>query len=221
MRCARGLLDQPGERRSHAWPTPRGGGIGIVVALLVALVVLAWRGRARRRCAGAGVRPGWCWSPAIGWLDDHRPLSAVVAAGRACARRGPAGARAAGAPARARPVAVRGFVLALVLVNVWNFMDGIDGLAASQALLVAAGLRTAGRRSAVARWLALVAGARPALGFLPFNFPRARIFLGDVGSGALGYVLALPAAGAVGAGRAAAGWPGCCCRVSAFLVDAA
>src|SRR5690606_7576504 len=76
-----------------------------------------------------------------------------------------------------------------VLVNVWNFMDGIDGLAASQAALAAAGLALlAGEGPAVLPALALSAAC---LGFLPFNFPRARIFLGDVGSGALGFALAV------------------------------
>jgi UDP-N-acetylmuramyl pentapeptide phosphotransferase/UDP-N-acetylglucosamine-1-phosphate transferase len=74
-----------------------------------------------------------------------------------------------------------------VLTNVWNFMDGIDGLAASQAVLVATGLVLwlAGPWAALA--LALMAAC---LGFLPFNFPRARIFLGDVGSGAIGFAIA-------------------------------
>ena len=81
------------------------------------------------------------------------------------------------------------FASALVLVNVWNFMDGIDGLAAMQALVVAvAWAMLAGAGPVWWLGLALAAGS---LGFLPFNFPRARIFLGDVGSGALGYGLAM------------------------------
>jgi UDP-N-acetylmuramyl pentapeptide phosphotransferase/UDP-N-acetylglucosamine-1-phosphate transferase len=80
-------------------------------------------------------------------------------------------------------------VLALVLINVWNFMDGIDGLAASQALLVALGCALLAGWGGDA-WLP-IALAAACVGFLPFNLPRARIFLGDVGSGALGYVLAV------------------------------
>jgi UDP-N-acetylmuramyl pentapeptide phosphotransferase/UDP-N-acetylglucosamine-1-phosphate transferase len=72
-------------------------------------------------------------------------------------------------------------------VNIWNFMDGINGLAASQAAIAAAGYALV--LPAPWAWIAwaLCAGC---LGFLPMNFPRARIFMGDVGSGALGYVLA-------------------------------
>ena len=74
-----------------------------------------------------------------------------------------------------------------VLVNVWNFMDGIDGLAASQAALCAAALTLL----VAGGWgLLAVVLCATCVGFLPFNLPRARIFLGDVGSGALGYVLA-------------------------------
>src|SRR5690606_23140662 len=85
----------------------------------------------------------------------------------------------------------------LVLVNIWNFMDGIDGIAAGQALVVAgAWALLAGQGPVLWLGLALAGGA---LGFLPFNFPRARVFLGDVGSGALGYGLAaLLALGALG-----------------------
>ncbi len=80
-----------------------------------------------------------------------------------------------------------GGILALGLVNAWNFMDGIDGLATSQALLC--GLAFAALPGFAAPILGVaVAGA--CLGFLPFNFPRARLFLGDVGSGALGYLVA-------------------------------
>src|SRR3546814_2088695 len=68
-------------------------------------------------------------------------------------------------------------------------MDGIDGIAALQALVVAGGGALLAGDPA-SRWMALALAAA-CLGFLPLNLPRARIFLGDVGSGALGYALAL------------------------------
>jgi UDP-N-acetylmuramyl pentapeptide phosphotransferase/UDP-N-acetylglucosamine-1-phosphate transferase len=187
------LLDHPGERRSHAVPTPRGGGIAIVVAVLPVLVALGLRDE-ESRLLFAPVVAGLLLVAGIGWCDDHRPLPAslrlavhaVAAALLAWAL------HAAGA---GTPVAASGFVLALVLVNVWNFMDGIDGLAASQALVAAlayAMFAGIGSGAAVA-WLG-VALAACCAGFLPFNLPRARIFLGDVGSGALGYLLAVLAA---------------------------
>jgi UDP-N-acetylmuramyl pentapeptide phosphotransferase/UDP-N-acetylglucosamine-1-phosphate transferase len=108
--------------------------------------------------------------------------------------------------------------MALVLVNVWNFMDGIDGLAASQAVLVAVAYGLLAH-SAMPGWLAMALAAS-CLGFLPFNLPRARIFLGDVGSGAIGYVVAVLVAWSVflphGGWHAAA----MLLPLAAFLIDA-
>src|SRR5690606_2727313 len=182
----RQLIDQPGARRSHQEATPRGGGIAIVLVLLVALVALAAQSPARIRelaLAGAGL----VLVAGIGWIDDHRPLSAtlrlcvhVLAAGLLCTALWLAG----GSPF---DLAVA-FVAAVVLTNVWNFMDGINGIAASQAVLVATVYALFAGDGPVL-WLGLALAAGTA-GFLPFNFPRARIFMGDVGSGALGYALA-------------------------------
>ena len=195
------LLDQPGERRSHDTPTPRGGGIGIVVACLAAMVFAIWTGAAPASwwLAIAGL----VLVAAIGWWDDHRSLPAwprllvhVIAA--ACLA-GMVYLQGAGGVA----VVTAAFVVALVLVNAWNFIDGINGLAASQAMLCALGF--AALLGDAWRLLALVvAGA--CFGFLPFNVPRARLFLGDVGSGALGYLVALLLAAGFAAWPMAA-WP--------------
>ena len=185
-----GLLDHPGERRSHQVPTPRGGGIGIAVASLLALLVIA--ATAALPFAWLLVAAGLSLVSLVGWWDDHRPLSpwprlfvhALAAGCLAWAIHLQGGS----------PLAVAAtFATAIVLVNAWNFMDGIDGLATTQALLCVLGFAVV--LGGAWRLLALVvAGA--CLGFLPFNFPRARVFLGDVGSGALGYlVAALLAAG--------------------------
>ena len=187
---ARHLLDEPGARRSHTVATPRGGGIAIVAAMLLALVVSPATAAPLppRLLIGTGL----LLVAAVGWIDDHRSLSpwlrlAVHALAAACL--GLSVWISSGSAA----LAIAGALLALVLTNVWNFMDGIDGLAASQALLVALGCAMlAGRGSDT--WLSLALAAACA-GFLPFNLPRARIFLGDVGSGALGYLLAVLVAG--------------------------
>jgi UDP-N-acetylmuramyl pentapeptide phosphotransferase/UDP-N-acetylglucosamine-1-phosphate transferase len=183
----RNLVDQPGERRSHHVATPRGGGISIVVSALLAFGWLAWT-YAVAMPVVAAIAAGLVLIAGIGWLDDHRPLSpwlrlaiqAVAAAFVGIALL--AGGRDAG-------MATFGFMTTMVFVNVWNFMDGIDGLAASQAVLIAAGWAWLAWPAPWA-WL-LLAVAAACLGFLPFNLPRARIFLGDVGSGALGYLLAI------------------------------
>lgn len=209
----RQLIDQPGERRSHDTPTPRGGGIAIVAALLLALAWLAFTDAPRAKLHVAGA-VGLLLVAGVGWIDDHRPLSpwwrlAVHALAASVLAWGIVGSGGGAWQAAS------GFGLALVLVNIWNFMDGIDGLAASQALLVALGY--AWLASGSVAWLALALAAA-CLGFLPYNLPRARIFLGDVGSGALGFALALLAAWL--AGMDAARLPVLLLPLSAFMVDA-
>lgn len=183
----RDMLDEPGERRSHASATPRGGGISIVVAMLAVLAWLAWREPGQGGLLAA-IGGGLALVAGIGWADDHRPLPpalrlvvhALAAALLAWA------VLALGAGTGKAAVA---FVAALVLVNVWNFIDGIDALAASQAMLAALGFGLlAGSGTVAVLGIALAAACA---GFLPFNLPRANIFLGDVGSGALGYLLAV------------------------------
>ncbi len=183
---ARHLLDEPGERRSHQVPTPRGGGAAIVAVMLAVAAGLLVRASAPEAVLLGGFVLALALVAGIGAWDDHRPLSPWLR----LAVHGLAGALLggalwwAGAPAW---LVVAGALLVPGLVNVWNFMDGINGLAASQALLCA-GLFASGLAG---DWRLLAwAAAAACLGFLPFNFPRARIFLGDVGSGALGLVLA-------------------------------
>ena len=208
------LLDQPGERRSHVVATPRGGGIAIVLTVLLGMVWLALKNPSEAFLLGCfGI--GLALVAGIGWVDDHRPIPvwprllvhAVAAFLLAW------GVYRTGAGPIAPVVA---FVLALVLVNIWNFMDGIDGLAASQAAIVA--LATALLLGGgVWGWVAT--GLLAALiGFLPFNFPKARMFLGDVGSGALGFLLAGVLIAAFRSERAP--WPLLLLPISAFLVDA-
>lgn len=183
----RGLMDAPGQRRSHQMPTPRGGGVGfVVVAALLTLLVLPAAASTFALSGGLLAVAG------IGWWDDHRPLSArlrlavhvLAAAALVWALRGwPEGA-----------VSTLQSVLAVLwlvaMVNFWNFMDGINGLASLQAVLAAglyAGLALAAGLPAEA--LLMLGLAAAVMGFLPFNLPRARMFMGDVGSGALGFAL--------------------------------
>ena len=216
----RNLLDHPGERRSHVVPTPRGGGIGIVLSMLVAMALLAYGDRSQA-ASMALAAVGLLLVAGIGWLDDHRPLTPwsrlAVHAVASCLL----GIVAIGAGGQFAS-ALFAFVLAMVLVNIWNFMDGIDGIAALQALVVAGACALLASDPA-SRWMALALAAA-CLGFLPLNLPRARIFLGDVGSGALGYVLALAivmAAGAGGEDASPPAWMLLLLPPSAFLVDAA
>lgn len=211
------LVDEPGERRSHTVPTPRGGGLGIVVALLAAVAVAVWQSMYPAPML-AGFAAGLLLVAGIGWIDDHRPLSPWLRlgvqglAGIVLA----AGFHFTGLP---WPAVLLALVAVPVLVNVWNFMDGIDGIASSQAAIVALGYALSAREG-VPFWLG-TALAATACGFLPFNVPRARIFLGDVGSGALGYAIAtLLAFAAIGHGQRDLGWLALLLPLSPFLVDA-
>lgn len=219
----RELLDHPGQRRNHAIPTPRGGGIGPVLVLLGGGTLLAVTD-AQSRPILATFLVGLGMVAGIGWLDDHRPLPAwlrlIVHLGAATAL----GIALVGMPhsflqwvvVAASTIAVAG------LVNAWNFMDGIDGIAASQAALVPvillAGSAFAGGWLTGAWWYLGWLLLAAVLGFLPFNIPRARIFLGDVGSGALGFAVAALLLRAVVAGRLP--WLLALTAISAFLVDA-
>ena len=212
---SRNLLDQPGERRSHRVPTPRSGGIGIVLAVLLGGLWLLRTAGSEGPVLGLGLI-GFALVAGIGLLDDHNPLSPWPRLGvQAIA----AGLLAAGCwwTWQDGRIAMVAFAAALVLANVWNFMDGIDGIATTQAMLVAAGVLAMGAGGWVAMLaLALVAAC---LGFLPFNFPRARLFLGDVGSGALGYLLAMLMVAAM-ANAEFRNWPAWLLIPSAFLLDA-
>lgn len=213
----RALYDHPGARRSHAAPTPRGGGLSIVIAMLVALALLAVTAPEHRLLILA-TAAGLCLVAGVGWVDDHRPLPVWVRlAAHLCAALLLAATvwRAGHGPW----VAVLACIAVPVLVNVWNFMDGIDGLATSQAAIAAGAyaLYSGGGASAALAW----ALAASCCGFLPFNFPKAGIFLGDVGSGALGYLLAaLLVWLAIPSSQAPESWLLLLLPLSAFLIDA-
>lgn len=209
----RNLFDQPGERRSHTVATPRGGGIAIVVSQLLAYMVIAI---VHGELAGmlAVFSTGLLLVAGIGWWDDHRPLPAII---RLCVHvlagvlLGMLVWQASGDAFKA----VFSALLATGLINVWNFMDGINGLATTQAILAASAFALLLPVPHAGIALLLAAGC---LGFLPFNFPKARIFMGDVGSGALGYLLA----GLVALGITVTdiAWPIWLVPLTAFLVDA-
>ena len=179
----RGVLDVPGQRSSHVTPTPRGGGVGLWLSMLAALLVAQPLGQ-----ANAGVVVGLALAGLIGFIDDLRPLSpALKLGGQALAAVPLALALPVllpqGWPAAVGPLLAA--ALALFLMNAWNFMDGIDGIAALCVLSVAA-VALLADDGGLAPWLGAAA-----LGFLPLNAPRARLFMGDCGSHALGFAVAV------------------------------
>jgi UDP-N-acetylmuramyl pentapeptide phosphotransferase/UDP-N-acetylglucosamine-1-phosphate transferase len=219
----RGLLDQPGKRRSHTRATPRGGGIGIVAATLL-VGVSAWclLGASVRWIQPAAFAAAVLAVALIGWRDDHAPLPVVP---RLLTHAGAALLVGAAVLAPGAMHDPRAWWLLLPLVpvligfiNAHNFMDGIDGILGQQGLFVMLGLGLLAAWQADAGIAALAfATAAGCLGFLAFNWPPAKIFMGDVGSGALG--MAIGAVAALVVQRNPAMIWACAILPSAFLVD--
>jgi UDP-N-acetylmuramyl pentapeptide phosphotransferase/UDP-N-acetylglucosamine-1-phosphate transferase len=192
----RAVLDRPNERSLHAAPVPRGGGIAVVATILLAWVVLIGLGLSPR--ATLTVLVGAVLLAAVSWIDDLRSLPPavrlavqLVAIGLALRAGLPAGLVFQGW----LPPLLDGVATALLwvwFINLFNFMDGIDGLAGSEAaaiglgLLLFAAIGIGDDLGLVATGAAIAAAA---IGFLVWNWAPARIFLGDVGSVPLGYLL--------------------------------
>lgn len=192
------LIDRPNERSSHVVPTPRGGGVAIVAAFSIAVAGLAARGLLATPLAitllGAALPIA-----TVGFVDDRVSLSArwrfgvhLLAAAWVLWRLGtlpPVPMFGANVD-----LGVVGAVLAVVwlvwMTNLYNFMDGIDAIAGTEAVTVALGGALCGWLAGGAdEGLAAVVLAAAAAGFLVWNLPPARIFMGDAGSGFLGVVV--------------------------------
>jgi UDP-N-acetylmuramyl pentapeptide phosphotransferase/UDP-N-acetylglucosamine-1-phosphate transferase len=190
----RAVLDLPNERSSHAAPTPRGGGIAVIATCVVGWLAL---GAADSAPAGTGiVALAGAGLALVSWIDDLRNLSpalrllaqfAAVAVGIWLL---PHGAVFQGW----LPPWLDAAAAALVWVwfaNLFNFMDGIDGIDGAEAAAIGVGVALVAFSPGVGLSLAapaLVVTAA-ALGFLVWNWAPARIFMGDVGSVPLGYLL--------------------------------
>ncbi|MDO7895455.1 MraY family glycosyltransferase [Pseudomonas citrulli] len=197
---ARSIIDIPNARSSHSIPTPRGGGVAIVVAFLATLPLLGQLGLVPLgylvALGGAGALVA-----IVGFMDDH---------GHIAARWRLLGHFSAAAWALTwleglAPLSLFGFsvdlswvghALAAVylvwLLNLYNFMDGIDGIASVEAVLACVGASVLYVLSGFTDliWPPLILAAA-VLGFLFWNFPPAKIFMGDAGSGFLGIALGI------------------------------
>ena len=197
----KGHHDVPNERSSHAIPTPRGGGIAVLVGAAVACSVVAMTAAPPWSSATWAALGAAAALAALGFADDVRDLSPILRLLMQVAVGVLAGAALGG---------IRGALIGAVViptaVNMVNFMDGINGLCAGHAAVWGVGALLASR--AGGGEVLLVLGAISlggGLGFLPWNAPHARLFLGDVGSylfGALAGVGLLAAVSTLGADTA-------------------
>jgi Fuc2NAc and GlcNAc transferase len=196
----RKVLDLPNERSLHDRPVPRGGGLALVLAALGGLA-MCWARGSIDDALFFTLSGGGALIALVGWFDDHRDVSPLV--------RGAAHLAAAGwalywigAPDSVRigqlevQLGAAGPLLAAAAVvwvtNLYNFMDGIDGLAAAEGVTVGIGGATLCLligASELAVGAAIIGAA--SLGFLFWNWEPARIFMGDVGSGFLGFAFAV------------------------------
>lgn len=207
---ARNIMDTPNHRSSHVVPTPRGGGVAFVIAFLIVIPFLVHLDLVSYYGSFALIGAG-LFLAILGFLDDHQSTSPrwrLLGHFSACVL---ALYWLGGMPSISffswiLPMGLIADGLAVVylvwLLNLYNFMDGIDGLAGVEAISVCLGAALLYwiRGDAVLIALPLFLAASVA-GFLFWNFPPARIFMGDAGSSFLGFilgVLSIKAAGVSG-----------------------
>ncbi len=222
---AQSIIDIPNERSSHTIPIPRGGGLSIAVVVLVGTFLLGILNAVPWNIVLALLAGGLvAW---IGYIDDrggvsplNRAIIHTIAASLGLALLG-------GMPPLDLGFAILnlgwlGHLIGIIgivwMINLYNFMDGIDGLAGTEAAFVFGSggllLASAGNSSFVLV-CALFVGA--CLGFLRWNWPPAKIFMGDVASGFLGYSIGIIAIASARTGYPPWIW---LMLISVFVVDA-
>ncbi|AHM72715.2 MraY family glycosyltransferase [Yersinia hibernica] len=195
------IIDTPNSRSSHVTPTPRGGGGAIVISFLVGIIIFYFQGYLPLLPAVGVVISGGVIA-LVGFWDDH---GHIAARWRLLAHFATAAFLLfclGGFPI----LTVAGFIIDLGILgslfgllflvwmlNLYNFMDGIDGLASSQAVTTCIGAIIIYFMSdndiELSHYLVLGLLASTVLGFLLWNFPPAKIFMGDAGSGFLGLII--------------------------------
>jgi UDP-N-acetylmuramyl pentapeptide phosphotransferase/UDP-N-acetylglucosamine-1-phosphate transferase len=193
---ANGRLEPPSERGMHRVPVPTGAGAAIVAAALILWPAswTLWQGAA----AGESrlLLAAFAGLAAVSWIDDRRGLSPVLrlAAHAAAVTFLLASLGPEQRVLPAIPLGVERVALGLAwlwFINLFNFMDGIDGIAGAEAVAVAAGyvlvVIVAGAGGPLEQLALIVAAA--AAGYLYWNWHPAKVFMGDTGSIALGFVL--------------------------------
>lgn len=195
----RAILDHPNERSSHSTPTPKGAGIAVIPCILAAWLIIAWGTEAS--AITLSVSAAALALAGLSWFDDLRGMSPIW-------RLGAQGLAVAfvllspfSGPFFAAPffggLVPPGFDMVLAgllwvwFINLFNFMDGIDGLAGVEAACIGFGVALVSVAVGMADVFGVfgIAIAAASLGFLIWNWHPAKIFLGDIGSVPLGFLL--------------------------------
>ncbi len=193
------IIDNPNERSSHSTPTPRGGGVAIVCSYLLALAVLMYSQQLTVHIGLTIMAAGFVIA-LLGFLDDHGHINSMlrlvihflVAVAVVISLGGFGSVDVFGGVQLGFMANVIVVLFLVWLLNLYNFMDGINGIASVEAITVTASMATLyyvlniSLHSDVL-WLL---GAC-VFGFLLWNFPKAKIFMGDACSGFLGLTLGI------------------------------
>ena len=193
------IIDNPNERSSHSVPTPRGGGVAVVISYLLALGLLIYSNDISMHIGVTVIAAGFIIA-LLGFLDDHGHINSML---RLAIHFMVAIAVVISLGGFAEVAILNGIqlgffaniiaVLFLVwLLNLYNFMDGINGIASTEVI-------TSTISMAIIYWVlnhivdekSLILLAACAFGFLLWNFPKAKIFMGDACSGFLGLILGI------------------------------
>lgn len=192
------ILDRPNARSSHAAPTPRGGGLGVLAALLPVWVAIPFFLPAASNATAtlwliplaAGLLAG------VSWIDDLMTLGPLPRLGAQFAAALAGAFFIEGAVFQGLLPGPLDMIVAAIgwvwFVNLFNFMDGIDGISGIETMAIGIGLLLIGAVGTFpldASHGQALAVAAAAFGFLIWNWPPAKIFLGDSGSVPLGYLL--------------------------------
>ena len=219
------LIDTPNHRSSHVVPIPRGGGISLALAWFVAVAAFA---RPTLSPLTAALFLGGLLISFLGWQDDQGRASVPVRLSLQFVAV-TALVLAIGAPESVSfglvvlplgPLAIPLVLIGMVwIVNLYNFMDGLDGIAATQAVVAGASmgaiLLVSGAPDVALLSFAVAASG---VGFIRWNWPPARVFMGDVGSGLLGF--AFGAIALAGSREASVALPILLLPLGPFIADA-
>jgi UDP-N-acetylmuramyl pentapeptide phosphotransferase/UDP-N-acetylglucosamine-1-phosphate transferase len=213
-----GMIDLPGERQSHTRPTVTGGGLGFIWALIIVSITPFFHGHLSTLWL-LPVLPGLALLTVVGWIDDRNALSAVF---RFLVQLTVSFTLIVCLALYGEQMGwltgLMGGVAIVWVMNFFNFMDGSHGMAGFQGLfsgLVLAMLFYLKQQPDLMMPALLIAAC--CAGFLPFNFPRSRVFMGDSGSVPLGFAIA--ALLAIGLSRDIIDLPMAILVLTVFLID--
>ncbi len=192
----RSLLDLPNDRSSHSTPTPRGGGLAILAVILPVLLLLAMAGQIPQQqtstlCFLTFLLAAICWTDDLRGLSPILRLAAHLAAVGVAIMLGLIDGPVFGGLLPPVLDKIAAGIVWIWFINLFNFMDGIDGIAGIETATVGIGIALLATLTGLGGGLGYIAVvlAGAATGFLIWNWHPARIFLGDVGSVPIGFLL--------------------------------